>query len=268
MSKLLCLGMGYVAQSLAARFEGEVSGTSRSAEKRQALSSKGYAMSVEPQWQGVTHLLISASPDAKGCPVFRADLPASLQWVGYCSTTGVYGDTGGAWVDETSPTQPTEPRSQWRLTAESQWQSVGGHIFRLAGIYGEGRNALEDIRAGTARRIDKKGQFFSRIHVEDIASVLLASMVKPDPKTIYNVCDDLPSPSHEVVAFAAELLGVEPPPLQPFDEAILSPMAQSFYRANRRVKNDKIKRAFGIELAYPDYRVGLTAINEKETLAT
>ena len=152
------------------------------------------------------------------------------------------------------------------MQAESQWlalwreHGVPVHIFRLAGIYGPGRNQLETVRAGTAKRIHKPGQVFSRIHVEDIVRVLRASMARPDPGRIYNVCDDVAADPAEVVAFAAGLLGVEPPPLIAFEEAGLSPMAESFYRDNKRVRNDRIKTELGVSLAYPSYRAGLTAL--------
>ena len=218
-----------------------------------------------------THVLVSIPPEEEGMdPVLRfhgADLASSpnLQWVGYLSTTGVYGDSGGEWVDETTPPNPTQSRSIRRLQAETLWQEWGKaagipvDIFRLAGIYGPGRNVLEQIRAGTAQRVDKPGQYFSRIHVEDIARVLLAAMEKPAGE-IYNLCDDEPAPSHEVVAYGCWLLGVSPPPLVPFEEAQLSEMAKSFYAGNRRVRNGKIKEKLGVSLLYPTYREGLAQL--------
>ncbi len=181
-------------------------------------------------------------------------------WLGYLSTTGVYGDWGGAWVDELSALRGDSPRLQARIAAEAAWRARGGHVFRLAGIYGPGRNVLDEVRSGTAKRIDKPGQVFSRIHVEDIAQAVLASMQKPSPGAVYNVCDDEPAASHEVVSYACGLLGVAPPPLVPFEQAMLSPMAREFYAANRRVRNDRIKNELGVSLKYPSYREGLQAM--------
>ncbi|MEK9725956.1 MAG: SDR family NAD(P)-dependent oxidoreductase, partial [Rhodospirillaceae bacterium] len=188
------------------------------------------------------------------------------------STTGVYGDTGGAWVDETAPASPDVGRSRRRAEAEAGWRDLAVrhdlplHTFRLAGIYGPGRNVLDQARAGTARRIVKPGHRFSRIHVDDIARVLLASMARPDPGAVYNVCDDEPAEPAEVTAFACALLGIEPPPLVPFEEAAraMTPMGRTFWTDNRRVRNDRIKRELGVDLAYPTYREGLRAIYAAE----
>lgn len=219
-----------------------------------------------------THVLNSVPPGDAGDPVLNhhgADLAdhRGLAWVGYLSTTGVYGDTGGAWVDETAPRNPSSGRSRRRVEAEDKWlalckQQVPTHVFRLAGIYGPGRNALVQLRSGRARRIDKPGHLFSRIHVEDIARVLEASIDRPNPGAAYNVCDDEPAENQEVVAFAAGLLGMEPPPLVPIEEAEMSPMGRSFFADRRRVRNDRIKDELGVALAYPDYRRGLTALLE------
>ena len=193
-----------------------------------------------------------------------ADLLAleSLRWVGWLGTTGVYGDRSGAWVDEETPLEPTLARTDRRAAAELAWLGSGlpVHIFRLAGIYGPGRNAFRNLREGTARRIVKPGQVFSRIHVADIATVLEASIAKPHPGRVYNVCDDEPAPPQDVVAFAAEIAGLPAPPEQPYDEAALSPMARTFYRDNRRVRNSRIKQELGVELAFPTYRHGLRAL--------
>lgn len=178
-------------------------------------------------------------------------------WLGYLSTTGVYGDWDGAWVDENAELRGTGERLKRRIAAEKEWRAHGGHVFRLAGIYGPGRSVLEDLKAGTARRIDKKGQVFSRIHVADIAHIVFASMRRPSPGSTYNVCDDEPAPAHEVVAHGARLLGIKPPPLVPYEQAQLSPMGHEFYAANRRVNNEKIKRELGVSLIYPTYREGL-----------
>ena len=169
-------------------------------------------------------------------------------------------------MDETTPTAPVGRRSRARVAAEKAWVDIGAssgkavHVFRLAGIYGPGRSALDNLREGTARRIVKPGQVFSRVHVEDIASVLEASMARPRPGRVYNVCDDEPAPPQDVVAYAAGLLGVEPPPEQPYETAELSPMARTFYKDNRRVRNERIKRELGVTLAYPTYREGLRGL--------
>jgi nucleoside-diphosphate-sugar epimerase len=192
-----------------------------------------------------------------------------LCWVGYLSTTGVYGTRGGGWVDETSELHPTSARAARRAAAEAAWldrwrtRGVPVHLFRLAGIYGPGRSAFDALRAGTAKRVDSPGQVFSRIHVEDIAQVLLASIARPRPGAVYNVCDDEPSAPADVIARAARLIGVAPPPLVPLDAAGLPPMARSFYADNKRVSNRLIKEELGVALAYPNYRVGLRAILAK-----
>lgn len=218
---------------------------------------------------GVTHVLSSVPPDDQGDPVvdvmgesLRALAPA---WGGYLSTTGVYGDRGGAWVDEDSPLAPGLDRSRRRVAAEAAWQGLGVavHVFRLAGIYGPGRSAIDTVRAGQAKRIVKPGQVFSRIHVDDIASAVLASAAKPYPGgRVYNLCDDDPAPPQEVIAHACALLGVVPPPEIGWDEAkaTLSPMALSFYADNKRVRNDRMKTELGVTLRYPTYREGLAAI--------
>ncbi len=220
---------------------------------------------------GATHLLGSVPPDGEGDAVLdhhAADIAGlrGLAWAGYLSTTGVYGNRDGGWVDETSELRPTGPRQRRRAEAEARWlalwreHGVPVHVFRLAGIYGPGRSALEAVRAGTARRVHKPGQVFSRIHVDDIVAVLRASMARPHPGAVYNVCDDEPAPPEDVIAYAAELLGVAPPPLVPFEEAELSPMARSFYADNKRVRNERIKAELGVRLRYPDYRAGLRAL--------
>jgi nucleoside-diphosphate-sugar epimerase len=275
---LLSLGHGYSARALARLLRPEgwrIIGTTRSAEKAEALAAEG----VEPLvWPGsdlapalgeATHLLSSVGPDAEGDPVLRqagaaiAAAAPRLAWAGYLSTTGVYGDHRGGWVDEATPLAPATERGRRRVAAEHAWAGVPGlplHIFRLAGIYGPGRSAFDRLRAGTARRIVKEGQVFSRIHVDDIAQVLAASMARPDPGAVYNLADDDPAPPQDVIACAAELLGVPPPPEIPFEAAELSPMAASFYSESKRVRNDRIKAELGVRLLYPDYRAGLRAI--------
>jgi nucleoside-diphosphate-sugar epimerase len=287
MQRLFVFGLGYSAMALVRRVrdaEGgsawSVAGTRRDDDGLAALKQAGveaYRFDGEAPLSEAgrdaldkaTHILSSVPPDAAGDPVLRqhgeAIAESGAAWIGYLSTTGVYGDTGGAWVDERAPVQPSGPRGKRRAVAERAWLALRGgtapvHIFRIAGIYGPGRNALVQLRAGTARRTDKPGHLFSRIHVEDIAAALAASMVRPNPGAIYNLCDDRPAPGPDVVAFAADLLGVEPPPLIPFEQAELSAMAASFYADNRRVRNDRIKQELGVTLAYPDYKAGLRAL--------
>jgi nucleoside-diphosphate-sugar epimerase len=184
-----------------------------------------------------------------------------LQWVGYLSTTAVYGHHNGDWVEETTPLAPTTARGAARVQAEADWTALGLplHIFRLAGIYGPGRGPFEKVRDGSARRIHKAGQVFSRIHVDDIAHVLHAALLRPHPG-IYNVCDDDPASPEDILGLAAELLGLPPPPIVPYEQADMTPMARSFYAENKRVRNDRIKTVLGVKLDYPTYREGLAAI--------
>lgn len=269
---LLSVGHGYSAQALARVLLPQgwrIIATTRSAAKAAALAETG----VEPLlWPGAdlpveqaTHLLSSVAPDAEGDPLLRALGPRIAArpwgWIGYLSTVGVYGDTGGAWVDEDTPPDPGTRRGAERAAAEQAWLQLGAQVFRLAGIYGPGRGPFEKVLSGQARRIIKPGQVFSRIHVEDIAQVLAASIARPDPGRIYNVCDDEPAPPEDVLAHAAALLGLPPPPEVAFEEAEMSPMARSFYAANRRVRNDRIKQELGVRLRYPDYRAGLAALS-------
>ncbi|WP_439123769.1 SDR family oxidoreductase, partial [Marivita sp.] len=212
---------------------------------------------------------VSAGPTETGDPtlsLIKTDITAQAaraNWVGYLSTTGVYGDAKGDWVDESAPLSPATERGRRRVNAEAAWAAIPDlplHIFRLAGIYGPGRGPFTKVRDGTARRIIKPGQVFSRIHVEDIAQVLEASMADPKPGTVYNLCDDDPAPPQDVIAHAATLLGVAAPPETPFEQAELSPMARSFYAESKRVRNDRIKSDLGVTLKYPDYRAGLAAV--------
>lgn len=273
---LLSLGHGYSAAALARLLLPQgwrVIGTTRSPDRLAAIAAEG----VQPLlWPGAdpapaiaaaTHLLSSVAPGPDGTdPVLAALGPALAarrwDWVGYLSTTGVYGDTGGAWVDETSPLNAGQTRGRARVAAEAAWLATGlpVHIFRLAGIYGPGRGPFEKVRDGTARRIVKPGQFFSRIHVDDIAGVLAASIARPNPGAAYNVCDDAPVAPEEVLAHAAALLGLPPPPEVAYAEAEMTPMARSFYAESRRVRNDRIKDELGVRLRHPDYRSGLAAI--------
>ncbi|MBB6252499.1 SDR family oxidoreductase [Nitrospirillum iridis] len=277
--RLFCFGLGFSATALAHRLASagwHVAGTCRTAEKAAALRARGIEAHVfapghplDPAaLTGTTHLLDSVPPTATGDVVLAALTPEilalpDLRWVGYLSTTGVYGNQDGGWVDESAPVQPATERGQARAVAEAQWMALHDahglpvHRFRLPGIYGPGRSALDQMRAGTARRVDKKGQMFSRIHIHDLGSAVMASMTAPNPGAIYNVADDHPCPSPEVVAYAAQLLGVEPPPLVPFEQAALSPMATSFYGENKRIANARIKAELGVSLRYPSYREGL-----------
>lgn len=286
MKHLLSFGHGYSAQwlsKLLSRDEWVITGTTRSTDRFATLKNEA----IEPViWPGsdmssaiskATHLLISPAPTASGDPVlaeWAEEIAASqnLQWVGYLSTTGVYGDHDGGWVDENTPLSPSTKRGQLRMQAEAQWQALAKthglplHIFRLAGIYGPGRGPFSKVRNGTARRIIKKNQVFSRIHVEDIAQVLAASIAQPDPGAIYNLCDDNAAPPEDVIGYAAELLNVPLPDAVDFEEAEMSPMARSFYAESKRVRNDKIKQDLGVELIYPDYQTGLQALLRDEAI--
>jgi hypothetical protein len=270
MPHLFCFGLGYSAKALARRLTAHgwtITGTSRTGGGG-TIAFDGTAPLPVGYFNGVTHLLISVPPTENGDPVLschanelRQLLPA-LEWAGYLSTTGVYGDRHGEWVDETSPLKPSTARGHRRLAAETEWLKLGLplHIFRLAGIYGPGRNQLVSILDGTARRVVKPGQIFSRIHVEDIAGVLEASIAKPQPGRAYNVCDDEPCPPQDVVAFAARLLKRPPPPEITFEDAELSPMAKSFYTESKRVSNQRIKTELSYRLIYPTYREGLASL--------
>ncbi len=287
MSRLFCFGYGYSARALAGllRQRGwQVTGTCRTPEKALALEAEGITPLLFDGTAPIndltehlatgTHVLVSAPPDADGDPVMRlhgdelAAAAGRIPWLGYLSTTGVYGDRRGDWVDETSALTPTTQRGRFRLRAERQWIRLSSHrgvpvqLFRLAGIYGPGRNQLERIRQGRAKRIVKPGQVFSRIHVDDIAQVLEASISRPATGRAYNVCDDLAAPPQEVISFAAGLLGLPEPPATAFDDAELSDMARSFYAESKRVRNERIKRELGVELLYPTYREGLRALVE------
>lgn len=281
---LFCFGLGYAAGFLARGLKADrwhVLGTRRTSDGDATGSVDGIERLVfdrahplpdaRASLVGMTHLLSSVPPDETGDPVLDVhgeDIAAArdLRWIGYLSTTGVYGDRAGGWVDETAALQPTGERGRRRVAAENQWLELRRrhgapvHIFRLAGIYGPGRSALDAVRSGRARRIVKPGQVFSRIHVSDIAQVLRASMARPRPGTIYNVCDDDPAPPSDVIALACDLLGLPPPPPVPIEKAELSDMALSFYADNKRVSNQRIKQELGVTLLYPSYREGLAAL--------
>jgi nucleoside-diphosphate-sugar epimerase len=279
--RLFIFGLGYSGLEIArlARAAGwSVAGTVRSKDKAAMLRAGGIAArpfdgsapDATDDLASATHILCSIAPGTSGDPALRhcADLMGGARWLGYLSTTGVYGDTGGAWVDETATPRPTQARSVERLATEHAWQALGDRIgaavdiFRLPGIYGPGRSAIDQVKAGTARRIDKPGQVFSRIHIEDIAATVMAAMSTPRAGAIFNVADDLPASSGDLVAYACELLGRPVPPALPWAEVepTMSAMARSFYSENRRVRNDRIKRELGVALRYPTYREGLRAI--------
>ena len=260
--KLFIFGMGYTSQVIAARLRAagwEVTGTGREGtlrfEDREAvLAALGEA----------SHVLSSVPPAREGGDPVLETYGAALQaaparWIGYLSSTGVYGDTGGAWVDESA--EVGTGRRSARTAADLAWQALDARVrvFRLPGIYGPGRSALDRVRDGAARRIALENQVFSRVHVEDIASGVIAGMA--GPAGVYNLGDDEPSSQNVVIEEAARLLGVEPPPLQSLEEAALSPMALAFYAENRRVANSKAKRVLGWRPAYPTYREGLRALN-------
>jgi nucleoside-diphosphate-sugar epimerase len=269
MSNLFCFGFGYTADHLARALPAgwQVAGTVRHEDGKAGRQIFGEAV----DFSAITHLLLSIPPEEAGDPAllrYHAALLAApaLRWIGYLSTTGVYGDHGGALVDETTPLAPTSDRARRRVQAERAWLDFGAEkgarvqIFRLAGIYGPGRSVLDDIRAGTARRIVKAGQQFSRIHVEDIARAVLAAMSGDSAAPIFNLCDDEPAAPADVVTYGCQLLGLEPPPEIPFEKADLSPMALTFWRDNKRVDNSLMKRELGMVLRYPTYREGLTAL--------
>ncbi|AXI48439.1 NAD(P)-dependent oxidoreductase [Sulfitobacter sp. SK012] len=275
---LLSLGHGFSGRALAARLVPQgwcIVGTTRSTEKLAGIAKTG----VEPLlWPGsdiapliaeFPNILVSAGPAQDGDPVLAqmhaalAEAAPMMRWLGYLSTTGVYGDHQGGWVDETTPLNPSTKRGQARIEAEAAWAAIPNlplHIFRLAGIYGPGRGPFAKVRKGTARRIIKEGQVFSRIHVEDIAQALELSIAAPDPVSIYNLCDDDPAPPQDVIRHAAELLGLPIPPAVNFEDAEMTPMARSFYAESKRVRNDHAKVALGWVPKYPDYRSGLAAM--------
>jgi nucleoside-diphosphate-sugar epimerase len=279
--RLFIFGLGYSGLEIArlARAAGwQVAGSCTGEEKAQRLRAGGIAAHCfagttalpAEALAGASHVISTIAPGSAGDPVLATcrHLFSGARWLGYLSTTGVYGDHGGGWVEEATPERPTQPRSIARLAAERSWQAlaleVGANldVFRLPGIYGPGRSALEQVKAGTARRIDKPGQVFSRIHVEDIAGTVLLAITERHGGSLYNVADDLPAAAADVVVFACELLGEPVPPLVAWEQAApdMSAMARSFYAENRRVRNERIKTELGVVLRYPTYREGLRAI--------
>ncbi|HUX78181.1 MAG TPA: SDR family oxidoreductase [Alphaproteobacteria bacterium] len=264
---LFCFGYGYVS-----RFIGTI-GTSRTRQGENLFLYRGgpFSQDILNALQESDSLLISIPPDQNGdliVPYLKEILPkvTHLKWIGYLSSTGVYGDHKGNWVDETSETNPNSPQGIARIKAEQQWLKLGEdanlpiHIFRLAGIYGPGRNVLENLKAGCAQRIFKEGVVFSRIHVEDIVQSLKASIQAPHPGRIYNLADNEPASSHEIVAYGATLLRMEPPPLIPFEDASLTAMGRRFYQDSKRVKNDRLLKELVPSLLFPTYREGLQEI--------
>ena len=280
MSHLLCFGLGFSASVLAARLMSNgwtISATSRSESGAARINALGYrglvfdgtAPLADRDFDGVTHVVVSAPPGDDGDPVLRvhasdfARRAGQFRWVAYLSTTGVYGDHAGGLVTEDTPLTPNTERGAKRVMAENQWLALWRdhglpvQLFRLAGIYGPGRNQLVSLRDSSAKRIIKAGQVFSRIHVEDIATVLEASMAHPHPGRAYNVCDDEASPPQDVVEYGAKLLDLPVPPPIPFENAEMSPMARSFYADSKRVSNARITSELGVRLKFPTYREGL-----------
>lgn len=257
MNRLLIFGMGYTARRIAARL------TDRGWQV-QATGSAGnldFANrdAVLAALAGSTHVLSSVPPVEGSDPVHGAyGMTLAGKWLGYLSSTGVYGDVRGAWVDEAAPVGGGRraARAEW----DARWLAVGARVFRLPGIYGPGRSALDRVREGKAHRIDQPDQVFSRVHVEDIASGVVAAMEQDAPPGAYNLADDRPTGQNAVIEEACRLLGVAPPPLQSLDEAGLGPMARGFYAENRRVANGKARRVLGWAPRYPSYREGLAAI--------
>ena len=287
--KLFCFGLGFTGSVLVrdVRARGWVaSGTCRENTHKDVWTETGVqsycfdgketSEAVENAVREASHVLVTIPPQKDAGDVvfqhFKNILTDSsnLRWLGYLSTTGVYGNRDGDWVDETSELKPGFEHQRRRMAAEEQWRNlhrehqVPVHIFRLAGIYGPGRNLLQRVRQGSARRIDQPGLMFNRIHVEDVVQVLKASMDHPNPGTIYNVSDDLPSSPAEAVAFACDLLHVDVPASIALEDAELSGMGRSFYLTNKKVRNHKIKEELGIQLRYADYKVGLRSILETE----
>ena len=286
MPHLLCFGLGYTATALAARLAREgwtISATSTTPEGTARIAVLGYdahlfdgagyapAPALAAAIHAATHAVTSAPPIDAGDPVLircAAEIAASpnLRWFAYLSTIGVYGDHGGAWIDETAPATPRSVRSQRRANAEATWLGLGratrktALVFRIAGIYGPGRSAIDTVLNGTARRLIKPGQVFNRIHRDDIASMLAAAISSQPSHAIFNVCDDEPAPPQDVIAFAATVLGRPVPPDVPYDPANLTPMAASFYSENKRCSNARAKSDLVWQPAFPTYREGLSAI--------
>ncbi len=274
MAQLLLFGFGYTGERFARRQRSrgwEVLAVVRSEETRQAVTAAGVVpvdLNSAPQVAaGADAILVLAPPTESGCPGLDVLGPALSQrqrWIAYASSTAVYGDQKGAWTHEDSPLNAASPTGLRRLNAERAWSCACAGlplvIFRLAGIYGPGRSALDRLRDGTARRIEKNQHALSRIHVDDIVTLLEASLQKPNQHPIYNVCDDEPAPTSDVVTYAAGLLGVEPPPAEPFESAVISSAAERYFLESRRISNALAKTSLGWRPQYPSYREGLAAI--------
>ena len=288
--RLFCFGSGFTGSALVREIQARgwaASGTSRENSHKEVWADIGVQLhrfneqevskAIEKGVREASHILVTIPPQKedgdvvlKHCQKALAG-SSQLQWLGYLSTTGVYGNRDGDWVDETSELKPEFDHQRRRVQAEEQWRDlfrehqVPVHIFRLAGIYGPGRNLLKRIRQGSARRIDQPGLVFNRIHVEDVVQALCASIDHPQPGAIYNVSDDVPSSPTEAVAFACDLLRVDVPPLIALDDAELSKMGRGFYLTNKRVRNHKMKKELGVQLRYPDYKAGLKALLPTES---
>ncbi|WCR58583.1 SDR family oxidoreductase [Wolbachia endosymbiont of Ctenocephalides felis wCfeJ] len=261
---LFCFGYGYVAKFLSKKLLSlgwKVSGTSRNQDV-QNINLFHYNKVGKDTFQDVTHVLVSIPPDGDDVLERYGYYFQNIKWLGYLSATSVYGDHAGNWVTEESETKPIESRGKSRLRSEQKWlnSKLPIHIFRLAGIYGPGRNVLIDLQLNKARNVHKAGHLFSRIHVEDIANILFSSMQNIKPGEIYNCADDLPATQSEVVAYAAKLLNVDVP--KPVEISSLPDYAQSFYLGSKKVSNVKIKRDLGISLIYPSYKVGLEMLKD------
>ena len=284
--RVLIYGCGFTGEAFARRLAHEGAqpvGSSRSAARRGELAALGVTP-VDPddtdrlgrEAARADAVLISAPPAAAGCPGLRALGPAlgRPDWIGYLSTTGVYGDRSGGWVDEDAALDARTPEAVRRVGAETQWRAFANarglalSVFRLPGIYGPGRSPLDRVRAGRASRLDKPGQVFSRIHVDDLADALVRSLHRPGAGAVFNLCDDTPAPSAATTACAARLLGMEPPPLRAFDPATLSPMARRFWSESKRVSNARAKAALGWRPAYPGYAEGFAAVLAAEQSAS
>ncbi len=279
MTTLLNVGQGYVADALSARLLAagwSVRGTARDLAapiaRADGVRLFPWPTDATAALDGATHILLSAAPGPGGDPVLAAagqaiaDRAAGIAWLGYLSSTGVWGDHAGAWVDEDTPPDPDTPAGRARLAAETDWTALAArsglplHVFRLPGIYGPGRGPFDRLRAGAARRVAKPGHVTNRMHVADIAATLAASIARPRPGAVYALADDEPAPPEDVVAFAAGLLGMPPPPDEAFATAGLTGMAAGFYAGSKRVRNARIKAELGVALAFPTYREGLHAI--------
>lgn len=269
MRRAFIFGYGFIGAAFAeqARSAGfTLSATARTPEKRQALEAQGITAVDPDDREALRHaatadaILITPAPDDDGCPAFRA-LEAVIdgaRWIGYLSTTGVYGDRRGGWVFEDSALAPTSTEGRRRVTAENQWLSKGAHRFRLPGLYGPGRNVIDRLRDGTARRVPVDGHVFSRLHHDDCATALIASVERPHPGHAYNLCDDQPASAEAVLLYAAQLTGLPMPAATAFDD--LPPAAKRFYADNKRVANARAKAELGWRPRYPTYRDGLDAI--------